>query len=505
MVAQIRTVAFQGIQAKSVNVQVQMTSGLPAFNIVGLPDKTVAESRERIRAAFFAMGLALPPERITVNMAPADVQKEGSHYDLPVALGLLCCMGIIDTEVSQSYVAIGELGLDGSLAKVNGALPAAVHACSHNAGLICPRDNGAEAAWAADLEILAAPTLISLVNHFKGTQVLQQPQALDNLSPGNINDLNMKEVRGQETAKRALEVAAAGGHNVLMIGPPGSGKSMLAARLPTILPPMTPEEALEVTMIHSMAGTVPESGLVSTRPYRDPHHSASQAAMVGGGFKSKPGEISLAHNGVLFMDELPEFASGTLESLRQPLETGSISIARANAHVTYPANIQLVAAMNPCRCGYFGDPAKQCTRVPKCGQDYQNKISGPLLDRFDIVIDVPAVRPKDLHASTEGNESSNDIGKRVEHSRKLQRKRAMDLGQSHIKINAQLQGKLLDAVSELDTQGRSLMNQAADKFHLSARGYYRVLRLARTLADLGMETNIRRPHIAEALNYRRVV
>ena len=374
MVARVNTVAFHGIRVMDVDVQVQMAPGLPTFTVVGLPDKAVTESRERVRAALTAMGLALPPKRITVNLAPADLVKEGSHFDLPIALGLLADMGVLPGDEIAGYAALGELALDGALSPVTGVLPAAIHAGSRDLGLICPAGQGPEAAWAGDLDILAPSSLLALINHFKGTQVLTAPEA--RLAEDEPALPDMAEIKGQETAKRALEIAAAGAHNLLMVGPPGSGKSMLAARLPGLLPPLDAAETLEASMIHSLAGSLGAEGLIRRRPFRDPHHSASMAALVGGGRRARPGEVSLAHLGVLFLDELPEFQRAAVNALRQPMEAGYTTVARANAHVTYPSRFQLIAAMNPCRCGFLGDPAQACTRAPGCAMEYQSKISG---------------------------------------------------------------------------------------------------------------------------------
>jgi magnesium chelatase family protein len=504
MVARVNTVAFQGIEVRPVDVEVQISGGIVAFTIVGLPDKAVAESRERVRAALHALGLSLPAKRLTVNLAPADVAKEGSHYDLPIALGLLAAMEIIPKEELNDYLVLGELSLDAKIRAVTGVLPAAMHAATHNNRLICPEACGGEAAWAGDIDILAPRDLLQLINHMKGTQVLTKPEAKLAAIETTRRIPDLSEVKGQETARRALEIAAAGGHNMLMMGPPGSGKSMLSACMPGILPPLLPREALEVSMIHSLAGVLPEGGLIQTRPFRDPHHSASLVALVGGGQRVKPGEISLAHHGVLFLDELPEFDRSALESLRQPLETGQALIARANQHVTFPAQFQLIAAMNPCRCGHLGDPSQECTKAPRCGADYQSKISGPMMDRIDVICDVPAVKISDLNNQAKG-ESSAIVGARVARARDIQARRAAALGVDNF-LNARADGKLLESIAPMTGDARELLNKAMDSAKLSARGYYRVLRVARTLADLsGAPDVLGKTHIAEALSYRRHV
>ena len=471
--------------------------------MVGLPDKAVGESRERVRAALNSMGLALPPKRITVNLAPADVVKEGSHFDLPIALGLLAAMGVLPLDEIARYTALGELALDGALTPVAGVLPAAIHAAGRELGLVCPAAQGGEAAWAGEIEVLAPPNLLALINHFKGTQVLSPPEPRVVADEADYPD--MRDIKGQESAKRGIEIAAAGGHNVLMIGPPGAGKSMLAARLPGLLPPLDPSEALEVSMIHSLSGGIAAGGLVRRRPFRDPHHSASLAALVGGGFRARPGEVSLAHLGVLFLDELPEFQRPALEALRQPLETGRTTVARANAHVTYPARVQLVAAMNPCRCGYLDDPAQACTRAPRCAAEYQSKISGPLFDRIDLHVEVPAVNPADMSVPPPA-EGSADIAARVAAARAIQKERYQALQSNPpIRTNAEADGKLLEEVAAPDEDGRRLLTEAAERMRLTARGYHRVLRVARTLADLEAGEGVRRIHIAEALSFRRIV
>lgn len=495
MGARISTVAFVGAEARLVDVQVQIAPGRQAFNIVGLADKAVAESKERVIAAFAALGLKLPHKRLVINLAPADMPKAGAHYDLPIMLGLMAMIGAIPEDAIAGFAAIGELSLDGTITGVPGALPAAMCANSNDLGLICPLENGPEAAWAGDLPLLGPKNLIQLVNHFKGTQVLSRPEPgalLDTESP-----LDMRDVRGQETAKRALEVAAAGGHNMLMVGPPGSGKSMLAARMAGILPPLTAHELLDVSMIHSVAGLLDRGQLSRARPFRSPHHSASMAAMVGGGMKAKPGEASLAHRGVLFLDELPEFTAQVLDSLRQPLEVGEISVARVNAHVSYPARFQLIAAMNPCRCGgSAGADGTSCKRGPRCASDYQSRVSGPFMDRIDIQIDVPAVTPADL-ALPPSKDGTKEVLARVLAARELSEQRNGGC------TNADLSSAQLDHVAQTDREGQALLQMAAEKLGLTARGYHRVLRVARTLSDLDGSENIRRLHIAEALAHRR--
>ncbi len=500
MLARINTIAFNGLEILNVDLQVQISSGLPAFTIVGLPDKAVGESRERVRAALQSMGLSLPAKRITINLAPADLLKEGSHFDLPVALGLLVGMGLISQEDLNGYIALGELGLDGSIISVNGVLPVAIHANSMEKGIICPAAQGSEAAWSGLKDILAADNLLNLINHFKNGQQLPVPTATKPIEQTKF--LDMSDVKGQESAKRALEIAAAGGHNLLMIGPPGAGKSMLAARMPSILPPLSAEETLETSMIHSIAGALKDGKLCFNRPYRDPHHSASTPALVGGGRKATPGEISLAHNGILFLDELPEFSRATLEALRQPLENGYVTISRVNAHTVYPAKFQLIAAMNPCRCGNLGNSNLECNRAPKCAEEYLSKLSGPLLDRIDMHIDVPAVSPWEM-ASVKSGESSADIRKRVIKAREIQKQRFIKLDEPQLGTNSQLRGQLLEDVTRLDKEAEALLIAFADKNQLSARAYHRTLRLARTIADLQNTTNILKIHVAEALSYRR--
>ncbi|QUJ76597.1 YifB family Mg chelatase-like AAA ATPase [Sulfitobacter albidus] len=497
MVARAHSVAFQGVDARPVEVQCAVTPGLPAFSIVGLPDKAVSEARDRVRTALSSLAIALPSKRITINLSPADLPKEGSHFDLPIALSLLCALEILPADVMETVVSLGELSLDGALVPVTGALPAAMTAASEDRSLLCPFGSGAEAAWVNACQVIAAQTLGDVVRHFTGQVPLAPAE------PGEVAALptarDLRDVKGQERGKRALEIAAAGRHHLMMIGTPGSGKSMLAARLPSILPPLTAVEALETSMIHSIAGLLDAGGISRARPFREPHHTASMAAIIGGGRQAKPGEASLAHNGVLFMDEFPEFPRTVLETLRQPIETGEVMVARANAHVKYPCKFMLIAAANPCKCGYLPDPARACARVPHCGEDYLGRISGPLMDRFDLRVDIPPVSYADLDLPAAG-EGSADVAARVATARALQAARFA--GMDGVTCNADAEGDTLERMANPDADGRDLLSRAAERFGLSARGYHRVLRVARTIADLDGSGTVAKPHIAEALSFR---
>lgn len=497
MVARAYTVAFEGVEARSVEVQCAVTPGLPAFSLVGLPDKAVSEARDRVRTALSSMAIALPSKRITINLSPADMPKEGSHFDLPIALALLAALEIIPHDAVEGTCSLGELSLDGSLIPVVGALPAAMAAAEDARTLLCPKGSGSEAAWVGAAEVIGAASLADVVRHYTGQSPLPPAEPGEVIADSTGRDL--RDVKGQERAKRALEIAAAGRHHLLMVGTPGSGKSMLAAHLPGLLPPLSANEALETSMIHSLAGLLDEGGINRTRPFREPHHTASMAAIVGGGRRAGPGEISLAHNGVLFLDEFPEFPRAVLETLRQPIETGEVMVARANAHVKYPCRFMLVAAANPCKCGYLTDPARACSRAPICGEDYMGRISGPLLDRFDLRVDVPPVAFTDLNLPASGDNTIT-VATRVARAREMQNKRFNQT--PNMQLNADAEGEILEDIATPCEEGRNLINQVAERFGLSARGYHRILRVARTIADLDGTKTIKRIHIAEAVSFR---
>lgn len=496
----LKSIIFNGMDATQIDVQVQLSAGLakPEFNIIGLADRAVKESAERIRNALSALNLSLPPKRLTVNLSPADLEKSGSHFDLPILCGILCAIGVLPESELSKYVILGEIGLNGAILKTNGVLPASVWSSKNGVGIICPGSQGSEARWAGHTNILAPFHVLELINHFKGTQILPLPQLINQSTQQTNNNIDMSDIHGQQSAKRALEIAAAGGHAMLMVGPPGSGKTMLASRLPTILPEMTPTEILETSIIYSIAGMLNGQGLISVRPFRSVHHTSSAVSLAGGGADAKPGEISLAHNGVLFLDELPEFNRSTLEILRQPMEAGKIMISRAKRTATYPARFQLIAAMNPCPCGHLGNAALSCTKAPRCAEAYQNKISGPLLDRIDLHVDVDPVNPWEMKTNnTEPAETSATIRERVVNAylRQIQRQG---------KQNALLDGPELERFATLSDELTDFLNNAAEKMGMSARGYNRIKRIARTIADLRGADNIEMQDLTEALSYRPI-
>ena len=502
MTTAISTLAFQGIEVLDVKVETFLGNGIPNFILVGLADKTIAESKERVRAALNSLGLSLPAKRIVINLAPADLLKEGNHFDLAIACCLLANMGIIEEEKLKDYIILGELALDGSIRSIAGVLPAAIGANERGKGIICPKENGSEALWSGNENIIAAENLLAIVNHFNENQLINPPSPSDIVTAPNAKLSDFSDIKGLSGAKRALEIAASGGHNILMSGAPGAGKSMLASRLPSILPPLSTKEMLECSMIFSIAGLIKEGKFQIDRPYRSPHHSCSIPAMVGGGAARRitPGEITLAHNGVLFLDEFPEFPRAALDALRQPLENKNVFIARAGANICFPAKFQLVAAMNPCKCGYLDDDSRSCNKAPKCGIEYQTKISGPILDRIDIHIDVPSISPNDVCFSNSA-ETSAEIAKRVTRARNMQATRYQHLNFS---INSDVPSEYLDDLLELTSSARSILNQAADTLKLSMRAYNRVMKLARTIADMDEAEQIYNKHVTEALAYRQI-
>ncbi len=496
----IKTIALEGIATKEIDVEVHIANGLPSFNIVGMAEKSVSESKERLRAAFSSIGLGIPAKRITINLSPANIIKEGNHFDLPIAIALLSAMEIIEVENISEFIALGEISLNGTIKPCKGTFAAAIHAIKNSKGLIFPQKQSQDIEWIESIEALPAKHLQDIIAHFTGKG------SLNLLTKGMQHQIQVKHytdfahIKGQENAKYGAIIAAAGGHNMLMVGPPGSGKSMIASAISSILPKPTSEEILEMSLIKSIVGKEDFSAISYQRPFRSPHHSSSSVALVGGGKKIMPGEITLAHGGVLFLDELPEFNKNVLETLRQPMENKEITIARANGHINFPARFQLIAAMNPCKCGHVNDPEKSCSKAPLCASEYQSKLSGPLLDRIDMIIHVPLIKVQEIE-ETKTSQPSHEILKIVENARNIQAKRFENI--KGVYSNSDATTEIIEKIFALETKAKEALLRATEVMRLSTRTYYRLQRVARTIADIQNSTSIKKEHIASAISFKQ--
>ncbi len=502
MISRSYSVAFEGMKTKLVDVQVSITKGLPSFSIVGLASKAVSESKERIRSSLYSIGLSLPASRITVNLSPADTLKEGSYFDLPITIAVLCAMEILPNEEIINYISMGEIALDAQIKNIPGVLAAAYFAAQQNKGFICPSNQVTEASLIKDsIELLPINNLTEIIAHFKDGNIINiNTFDLNHKKAEEYSFTSISEIKGHYTAKVALEISAAGGHNLLMIGPPGSGKSMLASSIGGLLPPLTQKEMLDTSLIYSISGLMNNASVITQRPYRTPHHSASMPSLIGGGSRIKPGEITLANNGILFLDELAEFDKNILDALRQPLETKEVHISRVNSHVIFPANFQLIAAMNPCRCGYYGDLSRSCSKAPLCAETYQNKVSGPIIDRMDLIIEVLPVTVEELNMKANSKEDKI-IKDRVIKARDIQENRYKKYG---IATNAEASTAIIEEESKISKDAKELLQKTTQKYDLSTRAYFRAIKVARTIADLESKPEINKEDIAVALSYRKI-